>query len=255
MGQLVFTSRIANIVKDKNGLKKDNDGYYYVRLGTIGVPNSAGIVYLFTKELKELFEDSSPFMLRILNGYLRSEYGHPQQEVGQSNEAYFARLTRLEPKLQCGHFKSIEVKEGEEGPGTATVYGWFLPNGPYGNFVKEELDNPNINSAFSIRTLAKQFMQNGRLVRQILTLVTWDYVTTPGISTANKIGALEEDLFILDTDNLNNVEALICELESKKHNDLVCGNEHDSELTSIVINELKKCKGDQCLMKYWSDIV
>ena len=252
MGQLVFTSRIANVVKDKNGLKKDSEGYYYVRLGTIGVPNASGIVYLFTQELKELFQNSSPFMTRISNGYLRSEYGHPQQETGQSNEAYFARLTRLEPTKQCGHFKEIVVKEGEEGPGTATIYGWFLPNGPYGEFVKEELDNPNINSAFSIRTLAKQFMQNGRLVRKIVTLVTWDYVTTPGIATANKIGALEEDLFVLDTGNLEDVDKLICELEVKKENNLVLGNESENEIIGEVIRELKTCKGNECLMKYWS---
>jgi hypothetical protein len=255
MGKLILTSSISRLVEQKGGIKKDDEGYYYVRLGTIGTENSMGIKYEFTQELNNLLlNESSPFLMRIKQGYLRAEYGHPQQKPGQDTRAYFARLSRLEPTLQCGHFKQIEVIEGKEGSNTVTIYAWFKPSGPYGKFVEEELNNPNVNSAFSIRTIAEQFVKNGKLVRHIKLLITWDYVTTPGIATANKIGAMEEsiDYFSLDLSDTQEVSRVKEDLESFLSEGDSAGLEADEELIGEALGIINKCTDKHCLMKYWN---
>jgi hypothetical protein len=76
-----------------------------------------------------------------------------------------------------------------------SIIGLVKPSGPYGSFLQEQLDDPNQNVSFSIRSLVDLAAGPGGRTNKIITeIITWDYVSEPGISVANKYKApgLEE---------------------------------------------------------------
>ena len=64
--------------------------------------------------------------------------------------------------------------------------GKVKPSGPMGPSLKEQLENPSENVAFSVRSLTRDKRIAGQLFKHMTTLVTWDYVNEPGISVATK---------------------------------------------------------------------
>ncbi len=248
---LIFSSSIGNIVKEKGGIKKDEDGYFFVRFGTIGVANSSGIVYEVTEGVKKLFHKNSPVMTRLLNGYLRSEQGHPKRLPGMSEKDFVRRILKIEETRFCGHIREVVIKEDLDGPGTFTVFAWIKPYGPYGESLKDDLENPHSNTAFSIRSLVDQRIENGMIIRTLKTIVTWDFVDSPGIENANKVNSIgieECDLLEIDTSNTVAVESLIEDLTDYS-NDI--GNEDDKEIVNSVINELSICGTGKCIYRDW----
>jgi hypothetical protein len=251
MSKLVIASHIAKVVRDKGGVKKDKDGYYYVRLGTFGVPVASGILYLYDENLKKVLRDpNSPLNFRLKSGYLRSEYGHPQRKPGMSDNDYFARLQRLEPTLQCANIRELVIHENKEAPNSATVYGWVRPSGPYADCIIQELEDDNVNSAWSVRTIAEQFVKNGRVVRIIKSLFTWDYVTTPGVSNASKIGALEE--LIVDLNDADAVSMFRDNVSSKMDSYETAGMEEEVRNSKEILDIIEECTGSNCLVRYWN---
>ncbi len=250
MSKLIFSSTTGNIVKASGGLKSDEDGYYKIRLGAIGVPNSSGILYEITDSVRNLFNSNSPLMQRLLKGYLRSEQGHPKKLPGMTDADYVRRILKIEETLICGHIKQIDVEEGLDGPGTVTIIGHVRPAGPYAKSLQDEFENSHSNTAFSIRSLVDQRIENGVIIRTIKTIVTWDFVDRPGIDTANKansVGLECEDLLIIDKEDPKQIESTIAALEDLS----MIGNENDKELAKELLDELSSCRTGNCVYKDW----
>lgn len=170
-------------------LKPDKNGYYDVVLGAFDFKNSAGENYPFTSA-KHLFKSSSSLMRRINNGQCRGELGHPSKESGMSYRDYIERILEIREDKVSHHIKALRVDNqsvtDKDNRPIVAVIGKVKPSGPYGDILRESIDNPDENVAFSLRSLVEQGLENGVVQKHIKTLITYDYVNEPGISIANK---------------------------------------------------------------------
>nr|UVX43090.1 MAG: Prohead core protein serine protease [Bacteriophage sp.] len=172
-------------------LKKNEHGYYEVVLGALDVFNSNGQYYPLGPA-KALFEASSAFMRRLKNKALRAEYGHPKRD-GMPLMEYADRLTRIDERMVCCHIHDVWLETSKvknaEGRTVIAIMGLICPTGPYGEVLRQQLENPNENVCFSIRAVTHDEYVRGRYEKQIREIISWDYVNEPGISVANKFSS------------------------------------------------------------------
>lgn len=170
----------------KGVLKPDADGYYTLVLGAYGAFNSAGMFYDLASALP-FFQDNSPLIRMLKKGVLRGEYKHPEKQPGQSDQEYIGRIRQIDSDRVCSHFKSLRLEEGqrdEKGRPITVVIGEVRPSGPYGQVLKDALENPHENVYFSVRSLTMDDMMRG--IKYTKEIVTWDMVNEGGIYNANK---------------------------------------------------------------------
>jgi len=172
-------------------LKPDAQGYYRVVLGALNFYNSAGQYYPLNPDVEKLFEASSILMRRASTGTLRSEYGHPKFQPGMSKKDFLYRIMDIHETNVCCHIHKIEIdKESvkdKQGNPIVTIIGWVKPSGPRGDVLRAQLEDPNENVCFSIRSITDDYLEpSGRILKVIREIYTWDYVNEPGISIANK---------------------------------------------------------------------
>ena len=164
-------------------LKPDADGYYEVPLGAYGTPNSVGWVY-DVQSASELFQEGSRLKLYLNKGILRGEYGHP--DVSNLDKmAQFQRIRKIDEEKVAFHIRGLRLDTiYENGREVVRVLGQIKPSGPYGQYIKESLENPHENTHFSVRaiTLNDQNTQ----IKYTKEIVTWDFVNHGGIEAAQK---------------------------------------------------------------------
>lgn len=179
---LIFTAHRPTSVEKV--LKKDDNGYYRVTLGALNCHNSSGEYYV-AQGVKELMEDESSLVnKRLKSGYLVGEMGHPQFQPGMTKADYIARLFKIPQENTSHHIKSVEFAPGPNG--MVKMVGWVKPTGPKGDLLKASLDNPDQNTAFSIRSITTDYVDRGKTIKKIVQIITWDWVEFPGINVANK---------------------------------------------------------------------
>lgn len=195
MSTLKFTETVFSSNGKKGILTPDADGYYTLVLGGLNTYNSAGEYYTADRA-KELFLNSSSFMRRVSNGALYSELGHPKKLPGMSMDDFYRRIVSIEETNICAHISEVtlDFEYGRKNPGLnnpdlIAIIGKVKPAGPKADSVRLALENPKQNAAFSIRALSENTMRNGRTEREIFSIVTFDHVTEPGISIADKVSA------------------------------------------------------------------
>ncbi len=179
---LVGTNKVGELVKRP-------DGYYEMVLGALAAFNGSGAYYEF-EESRKIFEGNADLMRRIAGGNLRGEAGHPRFQEGMSERAWFARVNDLfEPNL-CIHFNqatlSYDTLSDPQGRKLVAVMGLVRPSGMNERFLERQLENPKENVCLSVRSFTNDRMIRGVLTKAITKIVTWDVVTEPGISVANK---------------------------------------------------------------------
>lgn len=185
----VFSATALQGTNKKGELKPDNDGYYTVVLGGLNVYNSAGAYYPLASA-KVLFEESSTFMRRVKSACLKAECGHPKKTPGMSMRDYLGRIMQIEETNVCCHIAEVwldhENVKDESGRTVVAIMGKVKPTGPRGDALKAALDNPKENVCFSIRSLTDDRIEAGVLTKHIKNILTFDWVTEPGISFAKK---------------------------------------------------------------------
>ena len=179
---LAGSSKVGN-------LKRDENGYYPMVVGALNVYNSAGQYYVY-EQAKELFQQSSQLMRRVSRGTLRGEYGHPKMTPGMSNDQFANRVMSIYEENICCHHKEItldfeNVKDASGKPVIAII-SKVCPSGPLGPALEKSLNNKDENVCFSIRAFTDDFRDGGLTKRVLKTIVTWDYVSEPGIAVAEK---------------------------------------------------------------------
>lgn len=188
-------------------LKPDEDGYYTVVLGALNVYNSAGAFYPY-ESAKQIFKESSSLMRRIANGTLRGEYGHPKKLPGMSMRDFVNRILEIHEENVSHHIKEVTIDyssvKDKDGRPVIAIIGKIKPCGPMGKYLKESLDNPNENVCFSIRSLTQDVRVGGVIHKNLRTIVSWDYVNEPGISTAMKwhspaLESIDNEVYITAT--------------------------------------------------------
>ena len=182
--------------KGKSGIMTpDSDGYYTVVVGALNSYNSAGEFYT-AKDVVQLFDNSSHFQRRIKSGALYAELGHPKKQLNQSMEQFYNRVVSIDEKNICGHFSEVWLdfnfgKQHPElnNPDLIAIMAKVKPAGINASALQLAFDNPKQNAPFSIRGLTENKYVNNRVERRLKNIITFDYVTEPGISIADKINA------------------------------------------------------------------
>ena len=192
--QIVF-SYVRTGAENKQ-IKKDDKGYYFITLGAFNAYNRSGAFYLMDG-VRDLVENkSSSLNRRIRDGYLKGEAGHPNYETGMSKVEFYERNLKIEQTRISHHIRDIVFTDtktpcGMPGKGNIVlVQAWLKPDGSMGDALKKSLDDPEQNVAFSIRCFTKDEMVNGTVIKQVVQIVTWDWVVEPGMKMANKFDTL-----------------------------------------------------------------
>jgi len=222
--RITFSSIKLDTVEN---IKKDDNGNYLVLLGALNMFNTSGSFYL-ADGVDELMNDVSRTLgKQLANGYLRGEAGHPKYVTGMSVEQFKLR-NMLVDKANESHaikqliFKETNTPSNYKGKKVINIYGLVKPLGGKGLGLQQELDDPELNTAFSIRCFTRDKLVAGVNVKEILDIITWDWVTEPGIKTANKWSTLaleSSDVFGFSLDEIDNGEmekCLSCSLEHQE---------------------------------------
>ena len=188
-----FAGAVHRDSSKKGVITPDEKGYYTVVVGALNSYNSAGEFYTATDAI-ELFNHSSQLQRRIKNKALYGELGHPKRQPGQSMEDLYTRMISIEETNICVHFSEIwlDLEYGRNNPHLGApdliaILAKVKPTGAKAIAAQTAFDNPEQNLAFSIRALYEPKVVNGRTVKVLTNVVTFDMVTEGGIKIADKM--------------------------------------------------------------------
>lgn len=179
-------------------LKKNANGYYEMIVGALGVYNSAGAFYP-VEASRDMFENRSGSLQRRLeHAALRGEYGHPKPPPKPADEPskkiweeeFVRRNLSIYEENVCVHHRRIwldfDSLKDKDGKPLCAIMSELIPNGPRGEILEKQLQNPHENVCFSIRSFTDNVMRFGIQEKIIREVVTFDYVNEPGITYARK---------------------------------------------------------------------
>lgn len=236
-------------------LEKDNNGYYKVNLGGFNIFNLHNEFYRVADLNKILNNPSTVFYKRLHGGYLNGEAEHPKMVPGMNQSQYYLRNLRIALENTSHHIRpEIEVVPlntpcNVPGAGKPVrLLGWIKPSGKHGQALQSFLDNPHQNTAFSIRAITTPPATiGGYIVKDVVEIITWDWVDIPGIFAANKWSTIakenydvalesyiKENYYDIDV----NVEDILFPQEDFITN-LACEDAHVQELNRSVLNYVK----------------
>lgn len=217
MANIVYTSTRLGAMGKKGILRHDASGYYRAAVGALSYANNAGAWYSEGPGRIALFDESGHFQRQIKKGVSYGEAEHPVRERGMTRDEWFARLLRIDIDRRSHHLKSVELDtEGrdEHGQPCSIIYAAVKPFGPYGPQLKENLDTPEMNTYFSIRSLTSdRFTPSGQLVKDMRICAAFDWVTEGGILVASKWDNVGLEAFQCDF----SIEDVVTALESPNY--------------------------------------
>jgi hypothetical protein len=225
---------------------EQKDGYYKINLGAVNSFNESGEFYLKDGVEDILFGNDSAFAKTISNGYLTGEADHPSKESGMNKQDFLNRILRIDKARTSHSIREIGLKDsgipcGITGKGNQIlIEGWVKPLMVDKFPLKERLDDPYANVSFSIRALTINKTVVNILYKKIVKIVTWDWVTEPGIRIANKMDKLSLesiDLCTIDIDNLKDDAYVRTTIENSLESDDV-KNEFRKIIEDIKINTI-----------------
>lgn len=246
----------------------DDVGYYRLRAGGFNIPNRGGVTYRLNNYVKECSRENSEFQRRVSNGQMYCELGHPKQYYLEKIDGqvvrtkitdvfeWIMRLKTIEEQNQIAHIRRVDFEF--TGNDNAPVYNdiEIIGHGPWKSIFDESMENPDINTAVSIRTVTKP-QAMGDVVREVDYWSTYDVVPEQGMLIACKHlqagleGLLSDSMcdgqIIMPKDNhiITNASSLIeiCERELANSDTIArySGNEAFGGLTEM-LNVLKENK-------------
>ena len=250
--EIVFS---ADIVGNSEIIMPDSDGYYPLNIGALNVHNSVN-EYYSAEHARKLFGPGTTLDTRARKGVLRSEYGHPRVTPGMSAEMFKMRLHEIYEDRVCAHFQSPRLVDNKT---HLLIKANVKPEGPNGKYLKESLDNPKANVYFSIRSFSKRIRVNGKLIKHIKHIVTWDYVNEGGISMASKFHTSSNESFqtredavidLNDTDEVQYIMKHMKEFSNQPNIGLESSNSINA-LRDELTNSLNVCNDNKCETYKW----
>lgn len=218
--KLLLSKAISTKMENRNkDIKKNKDGDYLVIVGAVNHFTAGGELYV-AEEVREKFADNSILMQRCKNDLLEIEDEHPTWEPTMSKSQWFERLYSYDKSKVAGKITELWLEETDEcAPGTdlriILIWAAIRPftDRPKGLLLKRDLENPDKNVAFSIRSIIYQETFNLTPVCKIKDIITFDWVSSPGISKAHKYytaGMLNDGRILADL----NIEADVKEMST-----------------------------------------
>lgn len=181
----------SNIVLSGSGkqgvLKKFPDGSYEIILGALAAYGNGGWIY-DENSGRSYIENDREFLAELNGGRLKGEWGHPRREAGMTDQDWFVRINEIREDNTCCAFTKIDLSmdliKDEKGRRVVGIIGRVKPSGKQAGEFRDMLEDPEQDTPFSIRSFARKDFNTMR--KHINKIITWDYVTTPGIAVASK---------------------------------------------------------------------
>jgi hypothetical protein len=187
-GAVEVSCQVLNGINKAGVLKPDADGYYDMIVGGLNITNNKGEYYDYNYGRK-FFDEASDLVRMAKKAMLFGEQGHPKQG-NLPDDKFIERLLMVEEKSICVHHRRIWLDfdrfKDNNGRPFVGIMSSLTPSGHYAEAHQRDLDNPNINVAYSIRCFSMPHRQGGRIVKEMKHVVTFDKVTEPGIQYATK---------------------------------------------------------------------
>ena len=164
--------------------RADEHGYYDMPLAALGVATRNKTYYETRPFVDQITSRESRFNEVLTDGTLYGEYGHPNL-VGMDNNAALARLAHIDEDRVSHHFRTVEAGK-RLGSGGVLGTGMVRPTGRRGAYLQANLDDPFMNTAFSLRAITDARFEGGLSRRNMKKLVTFDAVLAGGFAEASK---------------------------------------------------------------------
>ena len=245
--KLLLSKAISTKMENRNkDIKKNKDGDYLVIVGAVNHFTAAGELYV-AEEVKEKFAENSILMKRCRDDLLEIEDEHPTWEPSMSKAQWFERLYSYDKSKVAGKITELWLEELDEcAPGTdlriILIWAAIRPftDRPKGLLLKRDLENPDKNVAFSIRSIIYQETFNLTPVCKIKDIITFDWVSSPGISKAHKYytaGMLNDGRLLADLNIAEDVKEMSIILKNTKG--LLSSNVKNDLLKEVSIKDSK----------------
>lgn len=184
-----YQSQVLNGINKSGTLKKNADGSYDFIVGALNMINGKNEYYEYDYA-KKFFDASADLVRMAKKKILRGEYGHPKQQVGQSEDDFITRLLMVEEKSVACFHQDIRLDHDNfrdvNGKPFIGIVSKLRPDGPYGDVLEKQINTKEMDVCFSIRCFSQPHRIGGRVIREMKHVVTFDYVTEPGIAYATK---------------------------------------------------------------------
>lgn len=193
MSTLTFTSN-KTILQGKQGkLKQNANGAYEILAGAYNVANNVGDIYILTERVKRLFQKST-MMEKLNKNQLFGEGDHPslddfRSKARSEKEAVMLWINRLgQIKSSCitHQILKVDLKPLNIVRDGRPVWGVFLQVKPLHPVLKQMMNDPDCNVAFSVRSFVDRFIKMGEMFCEAKDIITYDWVPTGGIDLATK---------------------------------------------------------------------
>jgi hypothetical protein len=186
MNNISFDISTAFLAKNcGKAVRPDKTGTYKnLPMLVLGIPSRNGKVYETESMVESLTGANSMFYRQLISTGVEGEWGHPMIPQGSED---INRIMTVD-RSRVSH-KIVGIRTGEKTEkGHVVVYGDIQLAGPYGQYLKEDLESPYRNASFSLRSLVSKTGEDGNLIYQkVNLLVTIDAVSTPGFWECSKV--------------------------------------------------------------------
>jgi hypothetical protein len=242
---------------DKESIREEN-GVYTMIVGGLNIWSHNGFYYIYSDVSSALFNPGTPLMNSV-NGGLEGEHNHPSYIPGTPVEQMMRRHCSVD-KTNVSHtildisIKDSGINEDKLGRRLYLIVVKLRPSGPKGALLKASLDDPNEDTAFSVRSFSNKYTESGIAIKEQKEIITWDWVERPGHPVAKKSATLqllknsmdEESTFI-------DAEAVRAVLSHGNEIMETMDSEADGDRFKRVLNVLEECvHGNNCIYTEWA---
>lgn len=149
--------------------------------------------------IKQITSPDTTFNKIFTNQKLMGEYGHPTFYDLNSDTDKLQRLCTVDESKASHLFTSLYTDQPAS-DGSIVVRADIKPTGPYGAVLKDSLDDPIVNTSFSLRAFVDTNVRpDGVKYRTVKSLTTFDAVGASGFKNSDKGHALALESFSGDT--------------------------------------------------------
>lgn len=195
-------NRVGRVKPDENGIYKG------LPMMVLGQVTQQQTYYDPASVVDQITNPQSRFNIIYKQNKLYGEYGHPTF-YGMSDNDKIQRLMTVD-ESKISHLFTGLYTDPASADGTVILRADVKPTGPMGPVFKEGLDDPVINTAFSLRAYVDTKMRpDGLKYRTVRQLTTWDTVGPSGYATTDKANALGLESF--SGDNFHDFEIQVLE--------------------------------------------
>lgn len=195
-------NRVGRIRPDENGIYKG------LPMMVLGQTTQQDTYYDPNSIMDQVTNPKSRFNMIYKQQKAYGEYGHPSF-FGMSDNEKLQRLTMIDERNISHVFTGIYT-DPASADGTVVLRSDLKPTGPMGQVFKDSLDDPIINTAFSLRAYVNTDVRpNGIKYRTVRSLTTWDTVGPSGYATTDKANAIGLESFA--SENFHDFEIHVME--------------------------------------------